>query len=263
VGRVAEQLAEFVPHNIYGLPSTFVELGRVMSETGISIRPRRLFTGGELLTARSREDVIQAFGCPVFDVYGTSETKEIAFECPRGGLHINDDVVRLEVLDDAGGPVPTEDEGNLVATLLVNRAMPILRYVTGDRGRLHGARCGCGLTTPLMAMLEGRKADVLELEHGLRVSPYVMTMALERIPGVRRFQVVQRGPSLVVVRVLRDASVSESSIADRVRTAVREATTPDLRVTVDFVTGFPRGGRGKFHVVQGMRRESTPVAREP
>ena len=41
------------------------------------------------------------FGAPVFDVYGSSETKEIAWECPAGGMHVNADVVRLEVLDDA------------------------------------------------------------------------------------------------------------------------------------------------------------------
>ena len=68
-----------------------------------------------------------------------------------------------------------------MATSLVNHAMPLLRYRMGDRGSLLPGRCECGLAFPLLGVVTGREADMLELQGGRRVSPYALTCALERV----------------------------------------------------------------------------------
>ena len=135
---------------------------------------------GELLRPAVRDAITDALGARVFDIYGSSETKEIAWECRNGGMHVNADVVRLEVLDDASRPVPDGVEGGLVATFLVKRAMPLLRCRTGDRGSLLTETCGCGHPFPLLGVVTGRQADALVLAGGRRVSPYALTCAMER-----------------------------------------------------------------------------------
>ena len=250
--RVAAELAAFAPDTVYGLPSALLEAGQELRAAGARLRVRRIFTSGELLRPAARQAITEAFRAPVFDVYGSSETKEIAWECPGGGMHINADVVRLEVLDEANRPVPRGVEGNLVATLLVNRAMPLLRYRIGDRGSLLTERCACGHPFPLLGVVTGRRADMLVLEGGRRVSPYALTCAMERVGDVLRYQVTQVEPARLRVRAILDGDADRSQVAGRIRSAIKGEVAPFLETEVEFVDRLPTGPRAKFRVVEPL-----------
>ncbi|HWN19988.1 MAG TPA: AMP-binding protein [Gemmatimonadales bacterium] len=250
---VAAALLAFQPDVIYGLPSALDEAARALEARGDRLQPTAVFTSGELLDGSVRERLAGAFRAPIYDIYGTSETKEIAWECPRGGMHLNNDVVRLEVLDDAGRSLPAGQEGNLVATLLVNRAMPLLRYLTGDRGALLSGTCACGRSSPLLGVLTGRTADMLVLRGGQRISPYALTCALERVGGVLRYQVSQLDPARVRVRAILEGAANREAIAHQMRTALRFDVAPFLDADVEFVDRLPTGPRAKFRVVEPLR----------
>jgi phenylacetate-CoA ligase len=250
--RVAAELATFAPDTVYGLPSALLEAGHELRSRGSHLRVRRIFTSGELLRPAVRQAIADAFGAPVYDVYGSSETKEIAWECPAGGMHINADVVRVEVLDEAGQPVPVGVEGNLVATLLVNRAMPLLRYRVGDRGSLLAEPCACGHPFPLLGVVTGRRADMLVLEGGHRVSPYALTCAMERVGDVLRYQVTQLEPARLRVRAILDGAADRAQVAGRIRSVIRHDVAPFLETDVEFVDRLPRGPRAKFRVVEPL-----------
>ena len=250
--RVAAQLAAFAPDTVYGLPSALLEAGQELRYRGARLRVKRIFTSGELLRPAVRQALADAFRAPVYDVYGSSETKEIAWECPAGGMHINADVVRVEVLDEAGQPVALGVEGNLVATVLVNRAMPLLRYRLGDRGSLLAESCPCGHPFPLLGVVTGRRADMLVLEGGHRVSPYALTCAMERVGDVLRYQVTQLEPSRLRVRAILDGVADRTQVAGRIRSVIRHDVAPFLETEVEFVDRLPRGPRAKFRVVEPL-----------
>ena len=249
---MAAELLAFQPDVIYGLPSALHEAARALELRGERVSVTAVFTSGELLHTSARGLLAAAFAAPIYDIYGTSETKEIAWQCPQGGMHLNHDVVRLEVLDDSGRPLPTGQEGNLVATLLVNRAMPLLRYLTGDRGALLSAACRCGRSSPLLGVVTGRAADVLVLRGGQRISPYAFTCALERVSGVVRYQVSQLDPARVRVRAILEGAANRESIAAQMRTALRFDVAPFLDAEVEFVDRLPTGPRAKFRVVEPL-----------
>jgi len=250
--QVAAQLASFAPDTIYGLPSALLEAGQELRSRGVGLAVRRIFTSGELLRPAVRLAIAEAFGAPVYDVYGSSETKEIAWECPAGGMHINADVIRLEVLDDAHRPVPRGVEGNLVATVLVNRAMPLLRYRVGDRGSLLEERCECGHPFPLLGVVTGRRADMLVLEGGQRISPYALSCAMEQVGDVLRYQVTQLDPARLRVRAVLGGDADRSQVADRIRSVIRAEVAPFLETDVEFVDRLPTGPRAKFRVVEPL-----------
>ena len=100
-------LLAFAPDAIYGLPSALLEVASVLRDRGQTLAIARVFTSGELLRPAVREAIADAFQARVFDIYGSSETKEIAWECPEGAIHVNADVIHLEVLDDDGRPCPS------------------------------------------------------------------------------------------------------------------------------------------------------------
>ena len=250
---VAAALMAFRPNAIYGLPSALHEAARALQARGDRLHVSAVFTSGELLDGSARALLAGAFQAPIYDIYGTSETKEIAWECPRGGMHVNNDVVRLEVLDDSGQALPAGEEGNLVATLLINRAMPLFRYLTGDRGALLSGTCSCGRSSPLLGVVTGRAADVLVLRGGQRISPYALTCALERVSGVLRYQVSQVDPARVRVLAILEGAANRETIADQMRRALRFDVASFLDADVEFVDRLPTGPRAKFRVVEPLR----------
>ena len=248
----AAALRKFAPDVVYGLPSALLEVGRVLETQGQQVRVRAIFTSGELLHRAARENLAALFQARVFDVYGTSETKEIAWECSQGRMHLNRDVVHLESVDEAGRPLPPGVEGDLVATSLVNRAMPLLRYRTGDRGTLLSEQCSCGCALPLLGVVTGRTADVLVLEGGQRISPYALTCAIERVPGLVRYQVSQLDQARVRVRAILEARADRAEVTSLVRRALRYDVAPFLDADVEFVDRLPTGPRAKFRVVEPL-----------
>jgi phenylacetate-CoA ligase len=246
--RLAARLADFRPDAIYGLPSALLDVASALARSRGRLAPRSVFTSGELLTSGLRAAIADAFRCRVFDVYGTSETKEIAWECPAGGMHLNADVVWLEVLDEDGRGVPARREGAFVATSLVNRAMPLIRYVTGDRGFRTEERCPCGVALPLLGVVTGREAEHVTLAGGRRVSPYTFTLALEPVEALLRYQIVQLAPARFVVRAqLRDGAAPD--LAARIQAALRAALREPVQVDLESVERLPRGPGIKFRVV--------------
>lgn len=191
---IAEKLVLHHPSALYGSASALLEAGRALDGLGCRLPVRAVFTTGEVLPAATRAALAGLFHAPVLDVYGTPETKEIAWECPFGGRHVNADVLHVEVLGPDGAVLPTGEEGEIVVSLLVNRAMPLLRYRTGDRGYLLPDRCACGCALPLLAVVSGRRA--LDLDQGRRVRAIPIDFADRRradfgIRAVRR-RVVER-----------------------------------------------------------------------
>ena len=249
---MAEQLAAFRPDAVYGLPSALLEAAAALHTRGQRLAIPRVFTSGELLRPVVREAIADAFEARVFDIYGSSETKEIAWECAEGGMHVNADVIRLEVLDDEGRLLPDGVEGDLVATSLVNHAMPLLRYRLGDRGSMHPHACACGRAFPLLGVVTGRAADVLVLSDGRRVSPYALTCALEREESLLRYQVSQLDPSRLRVRAIVEPGAQRGAVTDRVRALMRSEVAPFLETDVEFVDHLPTGPRAKFRVVQPL-----------
>jgi len=128
----------------------------------------------------------------------------------------------------------------------------LLRYRIGDRASLLAERCGCGHPFPLLGVVTGRRADMLVLEGGHRVSPYALTCALERVGDVLRYQVIQLEPARLRVRAILDAEADRSQVAGRIRSVIRGEVAPFLETDVEFVDRLPTGPRAKFRVVEPL-----------
>jgi phenylacetate-CoA ligase len=251
--QISREIADFCPTVLYGLPSALLEAARAGRSRRHREGVRAVFTSGELLTRSARESLIDAYGAPVHDIYGTSESKEIAWECSHGAMHVNADVVHLEVLDERGHTAPVGIEGDLVVTVLVNRAMPLFRYRTGDRGSLVAGTCSCGRTSPLMGVVTGRASDMLVLQGGHRISPYAVTCALERVDGLVRYQVSQLDSTRLRVRAMLESAVDREIAAAQMREILRFQVASFLHTDVEFVDQFPTGPRAKFRVVEPLQ----------
>src|SRR5690606_20315771 len=100
-------LAEWNPTSIASYPTVLVQLPDEQRAGRLRLAPRSLLSGGEGLSDHDRRAIEEAFGCAVVEDYGASECLNIAHGCGEGRLHVHDDWVVVEPVDERMRPVPS------------------------------------------------------------------------------------------------------------------------------------------------------------
>ena len=199
--EIIKQLNDFQPSMLSGYPSN---LALLADFEALNIHPDVVITGGELLTDEIRKKLTKKFGCYVQTHYSCTEGGEIACECEQQHLHINEDWVIVEPVDQNYQPVPFgEQSDKVLITNLANTIQPFIRYELTDRIIVHDETCSCGRSTRWLE-IEGRTDDILEFRDGVRIAPMSLYKILEEVKPIRRFQLVQRAEDAVEVRILAD-----------------------------------------------------------
>lgn len=242
--RLYEILRREDPQILHGLPSALVQLARRAESDGWRPgRLRRIFTVSEALSPSVRGLLERALGAPVIDSYGAVEAL-IGFECElRSGIHVIEDNVVVEVVDDDGAPIPAGGCGRLLITTLDNAAMPLVRYAIGDMALAPAeARCRCGRPGMVIPRVLGRQVPMFEVG-GERVSPWGVIARMHEIDSVRQFQLVQ--PERDAVIVLICPQEPSNGIVSEVRGLVAELLGPMVRVEVREVETIDPTASGK------------------
>ena len=227
----------------------------------LALRPAIVNSSSEVLTPETRVRVTGACGVPPFEVYAATETGGIAAECERHrGLHLFEDLVIPEVVDIDGGPVPTGTTGaRLLVTVLFSRSVPLIRYELTDRVRLATWSCECGRPFRLVAAIDGRTDDLIELPAtgggSVRVHPVVFHRALDLVHG-SGWQVRQEKSGLRVLVTAPGPPFDAEALARAVRAALRSAGAADVAVSVEIVPEIPAGAAGKRPLVVARRHEA-------
>jgi phenylacetate-CoA ligase len=241
IEEILPALRAFAPTVLYGFAGYLARLARAH---GDSVRPRLVFTSGELLDPATRRTIETALCAPVLDVYGCTEVKEIAWQCPaRRGYHVNADWLLVEVDATAG-----ERAGSLLVTSLYNLAMPLLRYEIGDAGVALEDRCVCGRGLPLMLPTLGRSVDHVALSSGILVAPYSLTCAVEAIEGMRQYQFVQTHADVVELRVVPNDDYGDAS--RQALLAALRPVLPGVTVRIRTMASIPSEPSGKYRIVK-------------
>jgi phenylacetate-CoA ligase len=236
-------IRSFAPDMIYAFPSYFHELAdRLRQEPGGIPHVPWLFTSSETLTPMARGRIESAFGGQLFDIYGSTEFKEIAWQCRAGSYHVNFESVFVETT-----PAGDSAARSLVISTLANEAMPLLRFQTGDLGSLAGSACACGRESPTLRVDLGREGEMLELPDGSRISPYLLTTVIETLPGLQQYRIRHVAPTRVVVE-LRGGPEPGSQTLEQCRRELVSLLKGGVDVAIERVDAFARGRGGKHKV---------------
>jgi len=219
-----------------GFPSVLGILADFASNRRESFPMRTIFTSGEPLYPASRAKIESAFQCKVFDSYGMTEYCGLIHECAHGQMHLVPEFGFLEILDAGDEPVAEGEEGFFVWTGFLNRAMPLIRYRIGDRGRwLHGSACGCGLLFPLVIPTITRESEILRCPDGRLFSPRALNQLLKDATSLRFCQFVHDRPERVMVRAV-SANARAHGEMMQIRTRLQDLLGPMMRVTAEIAS---------------------------
>lgn len=240
VSKLTEKVLSIAPEFISSYPSTLraiaLELGhRVITETKL------IHLTSEMLDAHTRHLLGKVFpNAKLIETYTSTEGGLVAFQCTHDARwHLAETNVIAEIVDDEGQP--TDGLGHLVITDLTNEATPIIRYRgLGDLARWETSPCPCGSTLRSIRQLEGRSAAMLRTRSGSWLSPFVITNAIEEVPGLAQYQVVQTQPGCLEVKIVATSTADLEPHLLR----VLDRADMDMNVRVSLVPEIKPQGRG-------------------
>jgi phenylacetate-CoA ligase len=205
---------------------------------------RAVFTTGEPLYSAARDKIESAFLAHTFDSYGMTEYCGLIQQCEEGEMHLAPEYGFLEILDENNDPVAGDAEGYFVWTGFLNRAMPLLRYRIGDRGRWKlGPPCQCGRAFPRVTPTITRESEILRCADGRIFSPRALNQYLKAATSLRFCQFVHDRSERVVVRAVAGNGRAAQEMMN-IREELQHLLGASMRVTAEIATEplvFPGG----------------------
>jgi phenylacetate-CoA ligase len=230
--EVLAAVAAAQPTHLVGYPTVIGRLARAATAGDLWIRPVRVSTNSEPLLEEDRQAIRDAWDAPIHNLWGSTEIGVQAVGCGRDqGLHICEDEVILERVDDSGTPVgPDEPAARTLATGLANRTFPFIRYDLGDQVMSLAGECACGSAFARLADIGGRRDD--DFRYGETTVPAIaFRHVLGTDPRVFEYQVAQTatGADILVVGD-PDLDVLTSALRDALRRYGLSEPTIQIRV---------------------------------
>ena len=205
--RMVDLFLDYQPDVLWGARTLLDLMALELMRRGIQPKPLKLVIGGaEVIGASSRRLCQEVFGTEMREIYGATETGLIAYETPaHDGLHLCEDLVYLEFLDEHGEPVPPGKPGRVVLTDLMGDVMPFIRYdlrdwavFEQDSFESNGRR--------RITRIVGRDSDAVQLPDGTWRSFHSFTDIMRDYDQIVQFRVVQKTRAIFHILVVADPS---------------------------------------------------------
>ncbi len=255
-------LEEVGPAFIDAYPSAISTIAGFILERNVqhAIRPAAIITSSETLLESQRAIIEKAFGCPVFDHYGSAEMVAFITQCEKGRYHINPEYGIVEILREDGLAAEPGQAGELVCTGFLNNAMPLIRYRTGDRAVRGARRCDCGRDLPVVDAILGRMDEVVITREGRMIGR--LDPIFKGLSGIRETQIVQEDLDHLVIRLVKGEGYSKQVGAKLAKELVARVGG-GMQIRVEEMKEIPREASGKFRSVISHVRKPGLSAESP
>lgn len=269
--ELVAEINRYQPTILFGYSTIIVSLAQEQLAGHLRIQPEIVSMGGEWISDTDRQQIAAAFRCLVRDAYSSAECAAIANSCKEGWLHVCSERTIVEPVDEHYQPVlPGVQSHTVLITDLVNRVQPIIRYDQGDSVTLRADPCPCGNPFPAIRVM-GRKNDMLRMctvegEQKL-LSPMTFYVLLDMLPTLRRWQVIQKGPSAISLRIETTSPEVDAQTWELVYQRVKDYFVHQHlpTVTIERAPEPPMQDpkTGKFYQVRvRFEQEESPALRE-
>jgi len=245
-----EKLIEYEPQFLHGYPSAIDVVAEYVlrHELESQLPPiEAAFLVSESCSESQRQRVEAAFQTRVHTFYGHTERTVIGGECRRSRCyHAFPTYGVLEILDERGDPCDTGQQGEIVGTGFLKRAMPLIRYRTDDLAIRESHACKCGRCWDRFSHVLGRWTleGVIVGQSGARISAAALNIHGDAFKNVVRYQYYQGQAGVLEIRVIPNARFDECDI-EKIRRGHEEKLWDEVRVAVVPVREIPLTQSGK------------------
>lgn len=198
--QAARTLHELQPDVLVGFPVQLLATARMAASLKLQLGPiRSVLLCSDYIPESLSAQLAKLLACEVFSHYGTVETGlgggvDCGAHC---GMHLREADLLFEIIDPHTTiPLAIGQWGEIVVTTITRTGMPLIRYRTGDYGRLLPGPCPCGSHIRRLDRVFGRINQVRTLGNsngnGDQLALQTLDELLFPLPGLLDFRAVLR-----------------------------------------------------------------------
>ncbi|KAA0007772.1 MAG: phenylacetate--CoA ligase family protein [Thermoplasmata archaeon] len=233
--KIMEDLNRFKPEMVGGYPD-ILKILAILKEKGKgeNVNPKYIASSGAILDKYTRKYIEEVFNARVFETYGATECTPMAIECREGNMHIQSDVVHIEFWNEKGEHASPGELAEIIVTSLLQGGTPVVRYNgISDLLVLSDKDCDCGMHSPVIDRIEGRKVDSIVLPDGTFIPPLAITGIPYQVMQecnskiIEQFQIIQEDYDRIdILVVLRHDNEKEK---EKVFSRLKEEFSKNLK----------------------------------
>jgi len=244
MGHYVDSLNHFKPQAIDGFFTSMLDLAGYIERHGrkLTFTPVAIFPTSETLTPAGREQLERVFGCKVYDQYASSEGAPFVTECSAQQLH----------MELASGVFEHFEEGTgeVLVTSFTTSGTPLIRYRIGDAMRFQKGSCPCGMQSPLVAEIHGRRLEFLYTAEGAKINAGNVANLFKNMPNALiRAQLRQTTMDEVTALLEVDKALYKPEYDELLRQEFLHKFGAGTRLNIQHVEEIPREGSGKFRMI--------------
>jgi phenylacetate-coenzyme A ligase PaaK-like adenylate-forming protein len=252
--QMARQLSEIRPDVLVGFPVQILAVARMAAALALPLgRIRSVLLCSDYIPESICGRLTGLLGCEIFSHYGTVETGlGGGVDCvAHRGMHLREADLLFEIIDPSTAkPIADGEWGEIVFTTLARTGMPLIRYRTGDQGRLLPGPCPCGSHIRRLDKVLGRINQVRTLQNGDRLALHSLDEILLPMSGLLDFRAVltREGSTQYDKLLLHLVAIpgSESTVLRQVPEALADfqpCRQLEFVLTIDSTSGIHRSKR--------------------
>lgn len=252
--KYADFMFRWRPKYLRGYPSSILLLSKYLRDRNITIPSlRAIFTASEMLSKSTRDQIRHNTGLEIFDHYGQAEITGMFHDCEKhNGMHYDWEYGKVDL-------VPSSIYGlyRIVATNLHNRAMPLIKYDTGDLTDSKFSACSCHRTSLIVRNIIGRDIEYIISATGSKVPAVNFYTYFSKIKLAKRIQLVQKQCGVVSVRFESWNMVSRPDAQNELEeltSDITKTTGITLRVEPNQMINLSKSGKEKF-IIQELNND--------
>lgn len=244
-----DNIIKYRPASIDGYPSAIYELAKYINDNSIELKfsPVAIFPTAETLLPFQKEAIENAFGCPVYNQYASSEGAPYVVGCKASKLHYCMDTGIIEFLDN----------GEVLVTCFETHGTPLIRYRIGDKMFLSKEhKCTCGIDMPIVASIEGRNSDyILSKQNGKVTAVFLSLVSEEFLNSIKEMQYIQNTIDTVDVYIVVDENYNES-MNEIIMKKLHYSLGDDMEINIHKVPELHKEKSGKCRfIINNLGRE--------
>lgn len=244
----AKVMQEYKVKALVGYPSSAHVLAQACLDGGPKLRLSAVLTSSEVLTNSMRKTMEAAFGCRVFDFYGSAERVCYIHTCEAGSYHVVPEYGLTELIPlDSREP----QRCKIVSTGFWNMAMPLIRYDLGDVVVRSDRPCSCGRAFEVIRQITGRQGDSIVTPSGRHFGAAILTHLVYGAGNILESQIIQDAQDHVTIEYVASQRFSAQDM-QAFEGLIRMHLPSELRVDFKAVAAVKRTSSGKIRPVVSL-----------
>lgn len=197
---------------------------------------------GEYVDNDVRKLVEQAFQAKTIVHYGNREMWTMAYECLDGKLHTNDRMAYFEIRKEN----LADKYGHIIVTSLNQVTLPIIKYDTGDIGRIIEYECSCGQKR-VLEIVDGRVSTIIKgtkLNGNIVMKGILNDVIKKNQKLISRFYVEQIEINTFLVYIDKGPDYGVY-IESEIEAAFKRRINKNVNIVFKYTTNIPGHGENK------------------